>query len=183
MVHDSFLDLEKVDKWVWKADMCLKFLVKSTYDILKGEFEGDHPQLFNSFWRIKALPLAHFVAWMVLENKISTKDNLVRREVVVERILCCFCRKKKENLFHLFFGCKFAWLVWNLCYAWLWLKSVDHLNPHSHFSHINLCNAPISINLVLGNVWIAMVSEIWCHRNKIIFNGGVVDRSNIFFLA
>jgi len=62
MVHDSFLDLEKVDKWVWKADMCLKFLVKSTYDILKGEFEGDHPQLFNSFWRIKALPLAHFVA-------------------------------------------------------------------------------------------------------------------------
>jgi len=28
-----------------------------------------------------------------------------------------------------------------------------------------------------------MVREIWCHRNKDIFKGGVVDHSKIFTLA
>jgi len=28
-----------------------------------------------------------------------------------------------------------------------------------------------------------MVREIWCHRNKVIFKGGVVDHSEIFTLA
>jgi len=41
----------------------------------------------------------------------------------------------------------------------------------------------VSVNSVLGSVWIAVVREIWNHRNKIIFKGGVVDHLEIFSLA
>jgi len=36
---------------------------------------------------------------------------------------------------------------------------------------------------VLGSVWIVVVREIWNHRNKIIFNSGVVAHLEIFSLA
>jgi len=65
-VHDLCPALENVDRWVWKDD---EFL----------ETKGDRSWMFKVFWRIKALPLAHVTTWRMLENKIATKDNLVRR--------------------------------------------------------------------------------------------------------
>ena len=46
-----------------------------------------------------------------------------------------------------------------------------------------MSNAPESVNLGMRNIWIAVVSEIWSHRNKIIFKDGVLDSSKIFSLA
>jgi len=52
---------------------------------------------------------------------------------------------------HFFFECIIVWLR---------LNSVDHLVPTSHFLPFNLFGAPTSVNLVFGNVWIVLVSEI-----------------------
>jgi len=70
--------------------------------------------------------------------------------------------------------------VWNLCYAWAGLKSVDHLEPTSHFLHFNLIGAPTVVNLAFGNIWIALVREVWLLMNKHIFKGGVIDHFEIF---
>jgi len=32
-------------------------------------------------------------------------------------------------------------------------------------------------------VWIAVMIEIWKHRNKIVFRGGIVDEEEVFCLA
>jgi len=97
--------------------------------------------------------------------------------------MCSLCGEEEENSFHLCFGSHFGWLVWSLCYAWLGLKSVDFINPHSHFLQFNICSASNSVNLALSNVWIAMVSEIWCVRNKVIFKGGVANHLETFSLV
>jgi len=34
----------------------------------------------------------------------------------------------------------------------------------------------------MNNVWIAVVSEIWIHRNNCLFKGGVVDHTEVFTL-
>lgn len=183
-VQAFVLDLEKVDKWAWKDVRSLEFSVKSDYVVLKGGVSKEkHLQLFKALWRIKALPSAHFVAWKVLENNIATKVNLVKREILVKNIMCSLCGEKDETSSHLFFGCRFAWIVWSLCYAWLGLKSIDPLNPHSHFLYFNMCNAHNFVNLVLGNVWIAVISEILCVRNKVIFKDEVIDHLETFSLA
>jgi len=85
------LDSDKVDKWTWKDVASFKFSVKSTYVFLKGDSEGEHQHFFKVFSRIKVLPSAHLVAWMVLENKIATKVNFVRQGIVVGDISCVAC--------------------------------------------------------------------------------------------
>ena len=74
-------------------------------------------------------------------------------------------------------------LVWNLCYAWLGVSLVDHLDPTSHFMQFKLLDAPTSINLILGSIWVALVSDIWRHRNNCIYKGGVLDHFEIFSSA
>jgi len=96
----------------------------------------------------------------MFENKIATKVNLERRRVQVESNLCCLCRVSEELTSHLFFGCKVAWLAWNIGYAWLGVSSINLLSPGSHFEQFKILDATTSVNIVLGNVWIALVSEI-----------------------
>jgi len=139
--------------------------------------------LYSSFWKIKVLSSAHVIGWRVLKNKLDIKVNLERYGVMLESLLCCLCGANEETRSHLLFGYRIAWLVWNLCLEWLGLSSVFYLAFVSHFLQFNIHETPTSVNLILERVWIAMVSEIWRHRNKHIFNGGVIDYSEIFSMA
>jgi len=86
----------------------------------------------------------------------------------------------KESTNHLFFGCRVAWIIWNLCYDWLGVSSVDSKDPVSPFEQFKILDASTSVNLIMGNV---LVSEIWRHRNNCLFKGGVVDHIEVFSLA
>jgi len=46
-----------------------------------------------------------------------------------------------------------------------------------------MSNAPTSMDEVWGEIWIAIVNEIWKHKNKVIFKGGVVDVLEAFVLV
>jgi len=63
------------------------------------------------------------------------------------------------------------------------MNSVDLIVPGSHFEHLKILDAPNSVNLIMGNIWIALVSEIWRHRNNCLFKVGVVDHTEVFSLA
>jgi len=84
---------------------------------------------------------------------------------------------------HLFFECGIAWLVWKQCFTWMGITSVDHVDSVSHFLQFNLLNVSAQVNVVWSSVWIVVVNEIWKHRNKHIFQGGVIDHSKMFTLA
>ena len=108
VVHFSSPSLDSKDKWVWKDGDCIDYSVNSTYGFLNGTLKEESSSLYNFFWKIKALPLAHIIAWRVLENKIVTKVNLARREISVDSTVCCFCREKEEITNHLLFECRVA---------------------------------------------------------------------------
>ncbi|XP_068477366.1 uncharacterized protein [Phaseolus vulgaris] len=111
-----------------------------------GEFSPEHCKL----WRYKALPSALFTAWRVVENRIASKVNLVRRGVAVENSLCCLCgEEEEEESCHLFFVCRMS-------------------------------QASVSVNDVWGSIWVGIVSEIWNIRNSVIFNSGMADVSEVF---
>ena len=75
---------------------------------------------------------------------------------------------------------RIVWLVWNMCYAWLGVSFVDSNDVVSHFLHFNLCNVPNYVNVAWRSIWIVVIGEIWIHRNKYIFKGGVIDHLEIF---
>jgi len=43
-----------------------------------------------------------------------------------------------------------------------------------------MSQASVSVNEVWSTIWIGIVSEIWKHRNSVIFNRGVTDVSEVF---
>ena len=126
------------------------------------------------------MPSVVFLAWRVLENRIATRVNLVRRGMVVENPVCCLCGKVDESSSHLFAVCDFAWRVWCLCFEWLGVSFVIHSDPMQNFIQFRLSQASVSVNDVWGAIWVGIVSEIWKHRNLVVFNGGVADALEVF---
>jgi len=52
-----------------------------------------------------------------------------------------------------------------------------------HFQSFYLIGQRQSVNRAWKRMWAAIVSEIWNHRNKVVFNGGVVGDEEIYSLA
>jgi len=84
---------------------------------------------------------------------------------------------------HLFFECKLAWLVWSQCFALLGVTYMFHNDPLSKFLQFRMCNASNLGNDVWATIWVGVVSEIWKHKNNVIFKRGVVDESELFALV
>ena len=50
--------------------------------------------------------------WLIEQNVILTKDNLVKRKWQGD-VRCCFC-PENESINHLFFDCSMARYIWSL---------------------------------------------------------------------
>jgi len=107
----------------------------------------------------------------VLVNTLATKANLEKREITVEGSMCSLCGVVEETSTHLFFECRFVWVLWNQCCVWLGVQNVLHNDPLLNFSQFRMCNASASVNEVWAVIWIVVVNEIWKHRNNVIFKG------------
>ena len=79
ILGDQMGRADKEDMWAWKDRGTARFTVKSTYSILRDVYQGEEIEVYLGFWRLKAQPSAHLLAWRVLEDKIATKANLARR--------------------------------------------------------------------------------------------------------
>jgi len=139
--------------------------------------------VYKKFRVSKVVPIALVTAWRVLENKLATKTNMVRRGITVASSICNLCRVEEETSSLLFFECRFAWLLWNHCCVWLGVQGVFHNVPLLNFSQFRMSNAPTLMDEVWGGIWIAVVNEVWRHRNRVIFKGGGVDVLDAFTLV
>jgi len=114
---------------------------------------------FKKFWVNKVVPIALVTAWRVLENKLATKANLVRHKIMVASSTCSLCGVEETST-HLFFECKFVWLLWNHCCLWLGVQGAFHNIPLLNFSQFRMSNALASVDEVCGEIRIAVVNDV-----------------------
>ena len=82
-----------------------------------------------------------------------------------------------------FFICWFKWLcIVSLCFKWHGVSFVFHIDPKSNFHQFRLSRSSDSVNVVWSIIWVGVVSELWKHRNFIIFKRGMADASEVFDL-
>ena len=74
---------------------------------------------FNSqaIWKVKAEGKLHFFAWLFVQGKIQTADNLLLKGIHCEPV-CCLCAQEMETAVHLYLHCCYAREVWCLVHSW-----------------------------------------------------------------
>jgi hypothetical protein len=77
-----------------------KLYVKSMYNQLGGDNGG---YSFNRIWKAKLPYKIKIFVWLVENNVVLTKDNMIKRRWVGSPV-CQFCNEQ-ETINHLFFEC------------------------------------------------------------------------------
>jgi hypothetical protein len=91
----------------WKLESNGKFSVKSTYNALTICESGSS---FKNIWKGKIPPKIKIFLWLVANDAILTKDNMLKRNWSGDPN-CYFCNSP-ESANHLLFRCLVAKVVW-----------------------------------------------------------------------
>ena len=150
---------ESSDKWI----SCLSKGGYSSRSFYQFHFSGITNHTPSEWiWKSKCMSKHKFFAWLILHNRINTKDMLLRRHWnVTSNHNCVLCQQHKyEDWVHLFFQCNFSQRVWSfLQISWCDASMMDNLLvAKKEFE------GPCFTEIVILACW-----NIWKQRNGFIF--------------
>ncbi|WVZ76610.1 hypothetical protein U9M48_024573 [Paspalum notatum var. saurae] len=137
-LNGSSYNSERQDEWSYPGAE-LKFSVSKYY--ARKHSGVQVPSIFQKLWKTKCTMRTKFFFWLVLVDRINTKDMLHRRNLMARNERSCvMCNTGAvEDVDHLFFQCPMAIRCWNLLQIqwnlnwvfmielnWNWLHQ-DHL--------------------------------------------------------
>lgn len=172
LLHNVSLQVDRVDKWLWRLETSSVYSVRSAYKLLSASTHVDQVVPASSLWH-KNVPLKVVIfAWRLFRDRLPTKDNLFRRHVITfDAQNCAGECGEMETSSHLFLHCDFFRSVWTLILRWLGVYSVKPSDAPSHFKQFSfLGGVAKSKQNILQAIWFATVWEIWKERNNRIFN-------------
>jgi hypothetical protein len=111
-ISDVAINPEADDKWIVKLNPG-GFKPSKVYLHAFKHLEIHQPSCW--IWKSKCNSKHKFYAWLVLHDRINTKDMLLRRHWhVTDNHFCILCHSNSlEDWRHLFFNCVFSSRIWN----------------------------------------------------------------------
>jgi hypothetical protein len=97
--------------------------------------------------------------WRLLQNRLPTKDNLLRQGVINDAASTCAagCEAPETSL-HLFFNCDVSNGLWAAVRLWLGISSVTPGDIQHHFHQFTkMAGMPRSSHLFLSIIWFAVI--------------------------
>ncbi|KAH1240679.1 hypothetical protein GmHk_07G018478 [Glycine max] len=168
------------DTMRWKAESSGVYSTKSAYrSMLNNNASGSDVSIFKLIWKLKVPPRAAVFTWRLLKDRLPTKGNLLRRNVLLQDVGCPLCGQEQEEVGHLFFNCKRIMPLWWESMGWV--RAVGPL-PASPASHLAQFCEGFGVNINQSRWcgwWVALTSTIWQHRNTLIFQGKHFDYSKV----
>ena len=116
-----------------------------------------------SLWH-KNIPLKVVVfAWRLFWNRLPTKENLLRRNVLDNNsCLCVSGCGSLETANHLFIHCSLFGSVWNGILQWVGLSIMALFDVSDHYTQFICSSGASQVRKTLLNIiWFATVWEIW----------------------
>lgn len=158
LIQNSYWDNNSEDSWFYKWGSA-SFSTSKPYKALAGSQEAS--PLFKWLWAAGNLGKHKFFFWLLLIDRLNTRNMLRRKNRHLDDYNCVFCNSEEETCFHLFFTCPFSVHCWNL----ININWDTSLNPLDMFCNArNTFNNPIFREIVITVCWI-----IWTTRNGVIF--------------
>jgi hypothetical protein len=107
---------------IWSPIWGDYYSTKRMYNYIIGEH--DTPQPILDIWKTCNIPRQKFFAWLMLHNRLNTKEMMIKKNFYVEFIDCINCEEwPMENNMHLFLNALSAkasggLLAWNGILTW-----------------------------------------------------------------
>ena len=165
-LYQQFELREADDLILWKFEKNRKFSVKSLYNALTKNDVGPSHKLI---WKSKVPQKIKIFIWLLTNNVVLTKDNLIRRKWSGSPV-CQFC-DQNETVGHLFFTCPIVKVIWAVIARVVWANNI----PTSLAQYWNWCDRwlPAGERYHMWGVS-AICWAIWKGRNKACFDGVVI---------
>ena len=129
--HHPFMNSKDIPIWKWNKSKM--FSTKSVYEHLTKESSR------NQFKHIRKARIPYKIKnflWLVENNAILTKDNLLRRRWVDDPT--CYLCLENETIQHLFFQCPVARIIWGIMGSCIGTNTIP-CNIHQYKSWIANC--------------------------------------------
>nr|GEX00457.1 RNA-directed DNA polymerase, eukaryota [Tanacetum cinerariifolium] len=127
------------DRWICDLNGDGVFRVKDVHTILDDIFL---PFVADATRWVKYIPIKiNVFVWRASLDRLPTRSNLVRREVVLDSSLCLLCGLVPEDIHHVLFRCDTAKLVFRRICRWWdldWHYLLSFSNWNAWFSVIRL---------------------------------------------
>jgi hypothetical protein len=138
-----------------------KFSTAKAYKALVGS-RPTHPA-FLWIWRSKCQMKHKVFFWLLLKDRLSTRDLLQRQHLELDSYTCDLCiRRKVETMAHLSFRCNFAKACWSSIGA-------SVLTSRPVFQILKLLKDKLAVPFYM-EIIILMTWAIWTTRNAWIFS-------------
>jgi hypothetical protein len=169
------LQVDTSDRWVWRLHSSQIYTVHSAYSFLTS-VDSNITAEFNQFLWLKEVPLkVNIFVWRLFLNRLATKDNLRKRNVLeVNNTSCAALCGKEEERDHLFFQCDYYGRLWLLISNWLGFDTVFHGNLNMHANQFCALGGFSKNSLTTFTIiWISVLFVIWKDRNRRIFQNRI----------
>ncbi|GKE38717.1 RNA-directed DNA polymerase, eukaryota [Tanacetum coccineum] len=154
------------------------FRVKDVRNLLDETFlpKADTP----TRW-IKCIPIkVNVFVWKALQDRLPTRSNLVRRNILIDSLSCPICDGEPEDSSHLFFRCCLARDVTRLVCRW-WDLDFHSFNSYTDwqgwFKQLRL---GAKSKEVLEGVFYVSWWSLWNFRNHLLFADSNPRKDAIF---
>ncbi|GJU32774.1 RNA-directed DNA polymerase, eukaryota [Tanacetum coccineum] len=175
---ESTLLSNSEDRWVWDLNGDGIFCVKDVRNLLDETFlpKADTP----TRW-IKCIPIkVNVFVWKALQDRLPTRSNLVRRNILIDSLSCPICDGEPEDSSHLFFRCCLARDVTRLVCRW-WDLDFHSFNSYTDwqgwFKQLRL---GAKSKEVLEGVFYVSWWSLWNFRNHLLFADSNPRKDAIF---
>jgi len=146
-------------KWKWLLDPINCYSVLGVYRFYTTFDEPVDRNLVVDVWHKHIPSKVSLFVWRLLCNRLSAKDNLVRRSILqFGGIACASACGNSETANHLFIGCRIVDRVWYHVRTWLGLSFVAPSVFRHHFVQFsNMAGMPRFSRIFFRVIWLACI--------------------------
>ncbi|GJS76528.1 RNA-directed DNA polymerase, eukaryota [Tanacetum coccineum] len=155
------------DRWVCDLNGDGEFRVKDIRLMIDEFFlpKGDAP----TRW-INCIPIkVNIFAWKMFLDRLPTRSNLARRNVVLSSVLCPICDVYPEDMNHLFFKCSMTRDITRLVCRWWDLGESSFSSYGEWLSFFKSIRLTSKLKIILEGVFYTMWWCLWSFRNRLLF--------------
>ena len=142
------------------ADSRGKLHTSVLYKMLRSTQNTKNP-LATFIWRNRAPPRVQFFAWLLVQERVQSREHLKRRHVLTDAI-CEVCNSGEETAAHIVFHCPFATSFWDT----IQVKLPDNMAP----SLLPQLQPPALLPCKHFDTFLLLCCwQLWKRRNNVIF--------------